>query len=379
MADEYPSWSDVEAVRGNEVAKRDRVTEIAALINGLDAEVAASDQLANDRAAAYEAAQLAYDEKTFRAAVLAAQAEQATREAEESRERAGKLVSSWLRSGGVDLSTTLVLGSDASDLLSQLATISKLTERTNRTYERARVDLAAAAALTTQARVAQQALAELQADAEQSLQEAIEARAAAQNSLAQQQEHAVTLNAQLAVLQENREATEADYRKGESARVAATAAAAAAVAAAAHPSTTSEPASGSGWTRPISGWITDSFGPRPGLPVPGVNPFHSGTDIAAGCGRSVHAASAGTVEYAGWLGSYGNWVLIDHGNGVKTGYAHNSELLVGNGQEVAAGTTIALVGTTGASTGCHVHFEVRVDGARVDAESFMAARGAPLG
>lgn len=83
--------------------------------------------------------------------------------------------------------------------------------------------------------------------------------------------------------------------------------------------------------------------------------------------------------YAGYLGSYGNWILIDHGNGVQTGYAHNSVLHVSVGQSVAAGEVISDVGSTGASSGCHLHFEVRVDGARIDPQPFMSARGVTLG
>ena len=134
-----------------------------------------------------------------------------------------------------------------------------------------------------------------------------------------------------------------------------------------------------GWTLPVSGWISSGYGARPNKPVAGVGAFHFGTDIAAGCGRNVSAASAGTVSYAGWLGSYGNWVLIDHGDGTQTGYAHNSSLLVSTGQQVSTGATIALVGTTGAPSGCHVHFETRVNGARVNPQPYMSARGVTLG
>ena len=137
--------------------------------------------------------------------------------------------------------------------------------------------------------------------------------------------------------------------------------------------------SGQGWTSPVSGWISSAYGARPNKPVAGVGAFHYGTDIAAGCGQNIYAASAGTVLYVGWLGSYGNWVLIDHGDGTQTGYAHNSSLLVSRGQRVSEGAVIALVGTTGASSGCHVHFETRVNGARVNPQPFMNNRGVTLG
>lgn len=135
----------------------------------------------------------------------------------------------------------------------------------------------------------------------------------------------------------------------------------------------------SGWALPVAGWISDPFGPRPDAPVAGVNPFHDGTDIAAGCGTPVHAAGSGTVVWAGWLGTYGNFVLIDHGGGVQTGYAHNSQIDVSVGQRVGSGQTISLVGTTGASTGCHLHFEVRVGGSGIDPVPFMRARGVTIG
>jgi murein DD-endopeptidase MepM/ murein hydrolase activator NlpD len=139
--------------------------------------------------------------------------------------------------------------------------------------------------------------------------------------------------------------------------------------------------SAQGWVRPVGGRITDRFGPRPQKPLPGVNPFHRGTDIGAACGNDVLAASGGVVAEAGWNGTYGNWILLDHGSGVATGYAHLAEdgIYAALGQRVVAGQPIGAVGTTGASTGCHLHYEVRVDGQAIDAEPFMAARGATLG
>ncbi len=94
--------------------------------------------------------------------------------------------------------------------------------------------------------------------------------------------------------------------------------------------------------------------------------MHEGIDIAASTGAPIWAAAAGTVIHAGWLGGYGNLVVLDHGNGLATAYAHCSAILVGVGQTVAQGETIALVGSTGHSTGPHLHFEVRVNGVAVD-------------
>ena len=133
-----------------------------------------------------------------------------------------------------------------------------------------------------------------------------------------------------------------------------------------------------GWTVPVTGTLRDGFGPRPDMPVPGVSPFHRGQDIAAACGTPIRAAASGTVVQAAYLGSYGNWVLLDNGDGVQSGYAHSTSLLVRPGQKVIAGQPIATVGSTGASSGCHLHFEVRVRGVAIDPVPFMAGRNAPL-
>ncbi|ROQ64889.1 murein DD-endopeptidase MepM/ murein hydrolase activator NlpD [Rathayibacter sp. PhB152] len=133
------------------------------------------------------------------------------------------------------------------------------------------------------------------------------------------------------------------------------------------------------WVLPIAGHISSSYGPRPDQPVAGVNLFHKGTDLAGACGTPVLAAASGTVEEAAYSGSYGNWILLDNGDGIETGYAHNTDLLVDVGDTVVAGEVIATRGSTGASTGCHLHFETRVDGEAVDAVPFMAALGVPLG
>ena len=99
--------------------------------------------------------------------------------------------------------------------------------------------------------------------------------------------------------------------------------------------------------------------------------MHEGIDIGVSSGTPVHAAAAGTVIHAGWLGGYGNLVVIDHGNGLSTAYAHNSSFVVGTGASVGKGFVIALSGNTGSSSGPHVHFEVRVNGAAVDPLGYL--------
>ncbi|MDX2231356.1 MAG: peptidoglycan DD-metalloendopeptidase family protein [Leptolyngbyaceae cyanobacterium bins.349] len=121
---------------------------------------------------------------------------------------------------------------------------------------------------------------------------------------------------------------------------------------------------------PVIGEITSSFGWRV-HPVLGYERFHAGLDVGADYGTLIHAAERGTVIFAGWYGGYGNAVIIDHGGTITTLYAHASELYVTEGQSVQRGQAIAAVGSTGLSTGPHLHFEVRRDGEPTDPVAFL--------
>ncbi|MGI8504438.1 MAG: murein hydrolase activator EnvC family protein [Hassallia sp.] len=107
-------------------------------------------------------------------------------------------------------------------------------------------------------------------------------------------------------------------------------------------------------------------------PVLGYRRFHAGLDFAASYGSTIRAADSGTVIMAGWYGGYGNAVIIDHGKGITTLYGHTSQLFVSEGQTVQRGQAIAAVGSTGLSTGPHLHFEVRKDGTPVDPANFLS-------
>ncbi|MCI5836862.1 MAG: peptidoglycan DD-metalloendopeptidase family protein [Veillonellaceae bacterium] len=121
---------------------------------------------------------------------------------------------------------------------------------------------------------------------------------------------------------------------------------------------------------PVQGPITSPFGYRI-HPIFGTQIYHSGIDIGVDSGTPVAAADSGVVVDADWLGGYGYAVIIDHGNGLSTLYAHNSELIVSPGQSVQKGQTIAYSGSTGYSTGPHVHFEVRVNGSPVEPLDYL--------
>jgi murein DD-endopeptidase MepM/ murein hydrolase activator NlpD len=99
--------------------------------------------------------------------------------------------------------------------------------------------------------------------------------------------------------------------------------------------------------------------------------MHEGLDLGAGYGSPIHAAAAGVVVHAGWLGGYGNLVVIDHGGGLSTAYGHQSQIAVSYGQHVGQGQVIGYVGSTGHSTGPHLHFEVRINGEAVDPLGYL--------
>ena len=121
---------------------------------------------------------------------------------------------------------------------------------------------------------------------------------------------------------------------------------------------------------PAAGPISSPFGPRPNPMGPGYD-FHPGIDIAADQGAPIHAAAPGRVVQVGPDGGYGNVVVIDHGNGLTTKYGHCSQTFATVGEMVGAGDEIATVGSTGHSTGPHLHFEVREGDKPIDPSLFL--------
>jgi murein DD-endopeptidase MepM/ murein hydrolase activator NlpD len=403
-ADEYPTWEDVQAAQANETSKQSEIQNIQDLIAALRDATAAAQALSIQRGTEYQEAQTKYDTAAFKADELDAQAAAAQTTADASIKQAGQLAALMAKSGGNGLSVNLFTSksSDADGLLYQLGAMSQLTGSASKLYATAEQDKNTAQSLTDQAVVARDALQALAEEAEAARDEAVAAQESLEESLSAQQTHEVELETQLAVLTQNRQATEADYNAGvearrlaeekrkEEERAAAEAAAAAAAQAAAAASggggggggsSNSGPVA-SGWASPFPGsYSTDEFGMRTN-PVTGNYTLHAGLDLnynSGTCGAAVFAAAAGEVTFAGYNGGYGNFVEISHGGGISTGYGHNTTLVVSNGQFVAAGDLIAYAGTTGNSTGCHVHFEVREGGSGINPRPFMADRGVYFG
>jgi murein DD-endopeptidase MepM/ murein hydrolase activator NlpD len=415
QAIEYPSWEDLQNAKSNTAAAANQVTEIQNAIAALQAEVTRTQAEAEARGLELQVAQEKFDEASLRASDLQTQADASKTQADSATRQAGQLAAQLYRTGGTDLSVNLFIdgqesGEGAEELLSKLGSMSKLVERSTDVYDQAQTATNTATSLGDQATVAQAERETLRIAAEAAMAAAQVAADAAAGALAESEAKSIELEAQLQFMQDAEATTAAGYQAGviERARIAAeeaerarqAAIAAAAAAAAAATSSYSPPSGGAatgsagaglaggrigdqGWAVPAGGRITAGYGPRAVLCGGGAcsGGYHYGTDLGTGCGAPIYAGATGTVVYAGRYGTYGNFVLISHGNGVETGYAHirDGGIFVSVGQRVDVGQNIASSGTTGASTGCHLHYEVRTGGNRINAVPFMADRGAPIG
>jgi Membrane proteins related to metalloendopeptidases len=124
------------------------------------------------------------------------------------------------------------------------------------------------------------------------------------------------------------------------------------------------------FTMPVDGRLSSNFGPRK-HPIHGVVKRHTGVDFGAPHGTPIRAADGGVVLYVGWYGGYGKIVMIDHGDDLVTLYAHTSRYVVSTGEKIARGQVIAYIGSTGLSTGPHLHFEVRRNGTPVNPIGYL--------
>jgi len=256
-----------------------------------------------------------------------------------------------------DMLSFLVSASSFDDLVDNvdfLDRIGRQDQRVAADVDRVRRNAAAERAATIRTR-------RMQAAAVSVIGAHADAARAARDRLAADRDRLVTVESiKQSALADTRE-TRAEY-VGEVESLAAESAALAArirAAQAGAGSTGTGQPSAAGFVWPCEGVVVSGFGVRWGR-------MHEGIDIACAYGAPVHAAAAGTVIYAGWMQGYGNLVVLDHGNGISTAYAHASAILVSVGQSVGQGEEVSLVGATGHATGPHLHFEVRVNGVAVD-------------
>lgn len=366
-AADFPSWSDVQAAKRDEASARAQLKTLNANIAAAQQEVDRTQAEAEARGTAYAEAQQAYDEQSMITLNVKSQAEAAQAEADQARLESRQLIANLAKQGGGGDLTAGLLGDTggAEGYLYRIGTMQKVTQHSDAVYANAVQLQKTATSLAEQELIEEAKLEELKADAQAKFELAQEAAIAAQQQYDALQEAKAKAEALVAFLTDRREVTERDYQEGLRQKWGSGAAG---------------EVSATGWARPAAGRITSNFGWRID-PINGSRAYHSGVDLAGGCGIPIYAAHAGTVVYAGWYGTWGNYIRIEHGNGYNTGYAHIMPGGIGVhiGQEVGPGQLIARVGTTGYSTGCHLHFIVRSGETLIDPVPFMRNQGITLG
>ncbi|MBX3311869.1 MAG: peptidoglycan DD-metalloendopeptidase family protein [Microbacteriaceae bacterium] len=372
----YPTWAEVEKARQNEKTLAAMVTKLENSIAGIKSRLSVAEDKAKIAGEKYAEAQEKVDVKQFEADRLEAQAVAAESRAADSKRRAGLVAAAASRTNGGDIVTNMLSGvEDSANLLWKLGAIDQIGQQSAGIFRQAQQDMNAANSLKDQVDVAKAELQVLADIAKEAFDEAQQAAQELQNLVEETQADLDRMEYQLAQAKKNRQATEDGYKDYIKSIVG------------------SDVQLGSNyfaitsygvWVRPvIGGYISAEYGNRY---LFGTWAFHSGTDISGlnyngtgySCNAPIFAASSGTVIYAGWYnGTAGNKIMIDHGNGVITEYNHivNGGVMVSIGQAVTVGQQIAKVGTTGLSTGCHLHYQVRVNGATTNPIPFMSVRG----
>jgi murein DD-endopeptidase MepM/ murein hydrolase activator NlpD len=370
VAADYPSWEEVVAAQKNEAQAKALRASLEGQLAGLQAEAQRTQDEADAKGVIYAEAQQAYDEQKVVTDALVEQTAAAQAEADEAYAVAAQVIAEMSKSGGsTDLSPRLFTTPGSPDaLLDRLELSRVIGDRYADLYAKAIELRNRANALAEQAEVAQGILEQLRIAAEKAFQEAQAAAIAAAEKLAQTEKDIAEVRSRIEYLAGIREATTADYNAGIKALWGENAAG---------------EISQTGWARPVSGYISSQYGWRIN-PVTHSRQFHTGVDLAGmGCGATIYAAHSGVVTYAGYYGSWGYYVAIDHRDGTGTGYAHIQAGGIGVriGQEVSPGQPIAKVGSTGQSTGCHLHYIVRVNGNQdiTDPVPFMRNQGITLG
>lgn len=382
-ATSYPSWGDVQKAKANQASAQAEVNRVTALIKTLKTrsqQAQAAATAAGDKLAAAQDALFAADQSYQ---TLKARADDLTKQSETASTRAGRVAAQLYRSGGNNMTASLLFasskgsGTDPTALLDELGAMTKLTESTSDLWAQAQQAKNTAQAASDQAKSALDTRQKMQQQAQAALVAAQQASAAAQQAVTEESAHSDELNSMLAALKNKTAKTVVGYQMGVQAR--ARARAAAAKRAAALRAKQAAYVNAQGWAVPVHGPIDSGFGARP-APCAGCSTWHEGVDIGAAFNTPIHAAHAGTVVYAGWTGGYGNFILVDDGDGMATAYGHNIDggIVVRVGQHVGAGQVIGHVGSTGHSTGPHLHFEVRRNGVQINPIVWMAQHGAPL-
>jgi murein DD-endopeptidase MepM/ murein hydrolase activator NlpD len=375
FATTYPTWADVVAARASQAATQAAITQINGILADLQSKLDAAQADAVVKGKIAYKAQQAYFDAELKQKILQAQVDVAKAKAAESQREIAQYAEQLSHgNGGSDgMTVNLLLNGDtAGGLLDGLGAVGQVSRRQGQIFQRARADELSIQQLTKQATRAADILAQDKKTADDAEAAANKAAAVLQDAVTAQTVHQQTLTVQLAALTTQVNMTVTQYQAGVAAAAAAAAAAGGGRAGV---------VDAQGWALPTAGRITSPWGYRYD-PAAGYSwRMHYGDDIADGCLRPIYAAHAGTVTYAGPFGDIGNQVVINNGGGISTAYGHiaSGKTFVRIGQSVGAGQNIAATGSTGTSTGCHLYFQVLVNGNPVNPAPFMLARGITIG
>jgi murein DD-endopeptidase MepM/ murein hydrolase activator NlpD len=379
--EDYPTFSDVQKANKSVREKTALIERIETILARLERNAQETAQKAEEAGTEAQIAEQKFQEQAVETRELQEQADAAAQDAADAKTLAGQMAMKLYRSGGGDFSTNLWLNaSEADNLLYSTGMAGKLSEQATALFDEATQKQNGAQALSDQADVAEQILEELKIEKDKKAEEAIVLAQAAQAAVDEEEAHRAQMIELRAAAKRNAQTTRAEYDKGVEKRQRERERELAARNRIPTASTSQAPQVVGAWARPAWGRVTSNFGYRMN-PLGSGTTFHLGTDIGAPCGAPIYAAHAGKVTYSGWNGIYGNYVRLDVGSGVDTEYGHiiSGGLKVRVGQKVNAGQLIALVGSTGGSTGCHLHFGVRIDGVVTNPVTFMRQYNVSLG
>jgi murein DD-endopeptidase MepM/ murein hydrolase activator NlpD len=321
--------------------------KLKAQLDQLDTQISTAQSLLNEKQTAYTQAQ---------AQVQAAQQELAKKQQEldERRTALGKRARGIYESGQINYFELLFQSTDLSDFISRMEYFNKLVSNDRKLLTDIRDQKEKISQQTEQLKSRRDLAGQLQIQAAKASADLDEKKAQQKTALEQNQKALQVSYDEVERLQSESNALNDKIRKLQAAQAGRN--------------------SGDGtistWPLPGNYEISDPFGWRT-HPITHKQSLHTGTDIEAPMGKEIHAAGAGVVIMAGWNEAYGNMVIIDHGNGISSLYGHQSKLNVTEGQSVKAGQVIGYVGSTGWSTGPHLHFEVRVGGNPTDPLRFF--------
>ena len=414
--DEYATWDDVVAAQDDVDKQNALIAEIRGQIEDLKVQVAEAEKEADAAGAAYASAQNAATEQRSQTHTLQTQAEEARAKADESESEAGAYTAAMVNNLPSDPTVQLLAQPENADqFLRGMSTVSKLGKHNDEVYQEALSARNNADQLAGQAEEALAELERLEAEAQSSYQAAVTAQQNVQRKRDQKISKGSELEAMLKPLMEHRDVVTADYkegerlreeerkrqeeerrRKAEEARRQAEEARRKAAeeaqqnAAESGGSYSPPPApSGGGGSNPKSGkyaypmdpagWITDYFGPRL-HPVYGYWKVHTGIDIVVPggtCGAPIYAVTDGVVTLASYMDGWGNLLVYEDADGTVFMNAHITDggFVAYPGEHVSAGDIVAYAGTTGPSTGCHLHFQIEIGGTPIDPLPWLADRG----